>query len=255
MKNDRATKRAGFVFAMGILVYVISGLLSRASACKLLPADVHRVADHFEVSVGGDGHFLPGIEVVVERLKEATQEYELVAHSVTNGAGVASFQRLGPGRYLVSTRQPLGNQESLEVVVTNDTRKPREERLSLRWPRQEVIHTKSLRGAFVSFADVDEPSIPLEGIRVALLEGYSGRDVGTYVTEPDGNFAFGGMSPGLYFLRLTEVSPGVRRPWGRQEIIGDIAVELNPTEAVAPDSIAMKIAVSDCARLMYKVEK
>ena len=255
MKNGRATTRAGFVFAIGELAYIVSGFLSPASACKLLPADVHRVADHFEVSVGGDGQFLPGIEVAVERLNEATKEYELVARSLTNGAGVASFQRLGPGRYFVGTRQPVGNQESLEVAVTNDTRKPREERLSLQWPRQEVIHTKSLKGALASFADVDEPSIPLEGIRVALLEGYSGRDVGSYVTEPDGTFAFGGLAPGLYFLRLTEVSSGVRRPWGRRDVIGDIAVELNPTEADGPDSIAMKIAVSECARLMYKVEK
>lgn len=240
--------------SIGIFAYIISGFLSPASACKLLPAELHRVADHFEVSVGGDGHFLPGIEVVVERLKEATKEYEVVARSLTNGAGVASFQRLGPGRYFVGTRQPVGNQESLAVVVTNDTRKPREERLSLQWARQKVVHTKSLKGAFASFADVDEPSIPLEGIRVALLEGYSGHDVGTYVTEPDGTFLFGGMAPGLYFLRLTEVSSGVRRPWGSRDVIGDIAVELNPTEADSPDGIVMKIAVSDCARLMYKVE-
>lgn len=215
----------------------------------------HRVADHFDASVEGLSGPVPGIEIIVERRNGTTNDYEQVVSARTDTAGVAHFQELGPGKYLLSTHLALDN-DFVDIVVAKDTRQPREDKIVLHWPTSRVLHAKHLRGSFASFPDDDGPSIALEGIKLTLLEGYSGREIAGKATSSDGGFAFEGMSPGLYFLRLEESkTSGILRPWGRQDFKGDIPIELNPTDAGAPDAIELRInPCFDCGRtMMYKV--
>src|SRR6266478_3497343 len=238
--------------ATGLVGILFVGSGSPVRACKMLPPERHWVPGHLEVSVETAGKPSPGIVIVVERLNETSNDYELVAQSVTEKDGLARFEHLQTGRYSVRTSQPAGNDGLPDVVVTNNTRKPREERLTLRWPALRVVHAKNLRGTLASLGEPEEPSVSLSGIKVSLLEAYSGKDVGSQITEADGGFAFSGLPPGLYFARLTEGSgTDVLRPWGRHDVGGYIAVELNPIDKDASDIIALEIGMSSCDHLIY----
>jgi hypothetical protein len=226
---------------------------SAASAQLWLPTAV-KVADHFEVSVEGFAGPVSGIQVVVQRLNKKTNEYEPISHSVTDGAGIAHFQDLGRGKYALSTQMPLCN-DSVDIVVTKSVHTPLDGKLALHWPAREVIHARHLQGSLVSFADSSDPSLPLEGIRLTLLEGHSGRESGAQVTSSDGGFAFEGLTPGLYFLHVEEIADsGIIRPWGHQDLEGDIPIALNPTNIAAPDAIKLRISTCfDCGYgMMYK---
>jgi hypothetical protein len=245
--------RSGFVATLvGLLGVVLFGFSIPANACKWLPPDPHKVADHFDVSVEGFAGPVPGIEIAVKWLNKSTNEYEPATPSVTDSAGVAHFQNLQPGKYSVSTNLPVDN-DFVDVIVTKNTRQPREGKIALHWPNRRVFRARHLQGTLASFDDGDDPSVALEGIRVTLLEGYSGREIGTQFTAPDGGFAFAGLSPGLYFLRLTEgAGNDVLRSWGRHDVHGDIPIELNPTDPEVLDRVALQIAMSNCGFLIYK---
>ena len=235
------------------LAVLIVGAPSLAGAQLWLPTAV-KVADHFEVSVEGFAGPVPGLQVVVQRLNKKTNEFEPISRSVTDGAGIAHFQDLARGKYALSTQMARDN-DSVNVVVTKNAHTPLDGKLALRWPAREVIHARHLRGSLVSFADGSDPSLPLEGIRLTLLEGYSGREIGAQATASDGGFAFEGLTPGLYFLHVEEIADSeIIRPWGRQDLKGDIPIALDPTNAAAPDAIKLRISTCfDCGYgMMYK---
>jgi hypothetical protein len=229
------------------LIGVTASVPVHVSACKRLPEEVHRVAGSFEVCVERvGGGATPTVKVSVERFNVAGNQYVAVAEAATDRAGIASFPNLPSGRYHVGTQQALGDSPGLEILVTRETGKPREERLTLQWPSRRVARLKRLEGTLLSFADAGEPPAALEGISVTLLEGYSGKEVETHFTDQDGDFAFSIKSPGLYFLRLRESIHGTMRPWGREDIYGDIPIELDPTESAAADHATYQVTMGDC---------
>jgi len=247
------TRSLRIVAAPVWLAVLIVGAPSLASAQLWLPTAI-KVADHFEVSVEGFAGPVPGIQVVVQRLNKKNNEYEPISHSVTDGAGIAHFQDLERGKYALSTQMARDN-DSVDIIVTKNGHPPIEGKLTLHWPAREVVHARRLQGSLVSFADGSDPSLPLEGLRLTLLEGYSGREIGAQATASDGGFAFQGLTPGLYFLHVEEIADsGIIRPWGRQDLTGDIPIALDPTNAAAPDAIKLRISTCfDCGYgMMYK---
>jgi len=244
------------VAATVLLAVLIVGDRSPASAQMWLPTAV-KVADHLEVSVEGFAGPASGVQVVVQRLNKKTSEYEPISRSVTDGAGIAHFQDLERGKYALSTQMARDN-DSVDIVVTKNVEPPLEVKLTLHWPAREVVHARHLQGSLVSFADGSDPSITLEGIRLTLLEGYSGREIGAQATASDGGFAFEGLSPGLYFLHVEEsADSGIVRSWGRHDLKGDIPIALDPINAAAPDVIKLRISTCfDCGYgMMYKATR
>ncbi len=235
------------------LVVLLVGDPPLASAQLWLPTTV-KVADHFEVPVQGFAGPAPGVEVVVQRFNKKANEYEPISRSVTDGAGIAHFQDVPRGKFALSTQMARDN-DSVNIVVTKNVRPPLDGTLALRWPAREVVHARHLQGSLVSFADGSDPSLPLEGIRLTLLEGYSGREIGAQATAYEGGFAFEGLTPGLYFLHVEELGDsGIVRPWGRHDLKGDIPIALDPTSAAVPDAIKLRISTCfDCGYgMMYK---
>jgi hypothetical protein len=243
------TRGLSALVAMAFLLFPIC-----AHGKTWLPPEPRKVADHFDVSVEGFAGPVPGIEIIVQRLNKSANDSEPIASAMTDAGGIAHFQNLKQGKYFLSTHLALDN-DFVDIVVTKNTRQSREDKIALHWPTRRVLHARSLRGSLASFPDSGEPSSPLEGVKLTLLEGYSGREIGVQHTASDGGFAFEGLSPGLYFLRVEETADsGILRPWGRHDVKGEIPINLDPTDAASSETIGLQIAPCwDCGRsMMYK---
>lgn len=244
------TKRAATMVTSGVLVALLFG---SPVAANVFPK-TRKVADHFDVSAQGFAGPIAGIDITVESLNRGANDLETVARSTTDASGVAHFQDLPPGKYVVRTKMALDN-DSAEIVVRKTRRENLESEIALHWPTRRVLRARQLKGSLASFADVGEPSAALEGITLTLLEGYSGRKIETQLSASDGGFAFEALSPGLYFLRVEDTADsGTLRPWGRRDVKGEIPIELNLTDTAAPEMIELRIAPCfDCGgSMMYK---
>ena len=118
--------------------------------------------------------------------------------AVTDKDGLALFRGVQPGLYYVSPDHGAGISGVAQIEVKQA--ESREISLSLNWPSEKPILSRSLRGT-IHWANWNpgqsQPKMSLE-----LLEGISGRVLEKTNTDGNGAFEFQEVARGLYFLRV-----------------------------------------------------
>lgn len=237
---------------------VVGSLLtfrSNSNACTRFDLTPIRVSNQFDVVVRDRGKPVIGMGVVVERWRPQSEDWEQVARLITGITGIVHFTGLVVGFYHVVTDTPAEN-DSQPIQVTKVSNKASAPNIALYWPPRRVLVTKSVEGSLSSFPDGDDPSVPVSGVQLTILEAYSGRDVAETYTDGEGHFKVDGLSPGLYFIRLLgeDVQEQRRRFFG-DRLRGTIAMEYNPLAPNAVTAMPLHVAITSCSDLMYKLAK
>jgi hypothetical protein len=202
------------------------------------------VPNAFDVLLQDRGHPLIGMEVLVQRYI-SSDRWETVRVALTDSAGRARFTNVPSGEFVVTTHAASGN-DSRAIKVTHDTQQKAATQIELVWPAKKVIVTRSFGGTFISLPTREVPSEPLRAVKVDVLEAHSGHFEASLLTDEQGEFTLKTLPPGIYFLRLSrENRDEDDRIWG-WKLEGDVAVEVNPFQRNAPNSIRLELMMTDC---------
>jgi len=239
------------VMMLGVFVFLSS---SPFFSCVRLPDEVIPVRDHFEVAVHNEANPVVGMEVLVQVFDVPSASWRTIANATTDTAGLAKFAGLPSGSYSVVTHTAVEN-DGHPIEITNDKKKRAQERLDLVWPPKKLIVARNFEGILSSWPGEESPSEPVSGVRLTALEAHSGEAIATVLTDANGAFRLTDIPPGMYFLRVgrDEKSEQDARVLGF-ELHGNIAVQYNPLDRDASQSLRLDLMMSDCG-LMYRGSK
>jgi hypothetical protein len=162
---------------------------SLSPACSLFFAPIS-VGSTFKVKVLGYDGPVKGLGL------KLTDNNHRVRSAVTDGNGIARFDNVPQGTQYLGVDPDNGFEEQLEVKANG----PANVIVPMGWPSKEPIHVRSLSGTIGGLNALSrrlEPVLSLE-----LLDGISGRVLSSLNTTPRGEFDFGPLVQGLYFIHL-----------------------------------------------------
>ncbi len=170
-----------------------------------------------------------------------------IFQSPTNTSGYAYFSDVKPGSYWVSADQDATGAEERTVVVSPSG--PADATLYLSWPGRTPMAVQAVRG------DLREPGyFPAETqglISLTLLDGISGRELATAITDDKGRLQFSGAAaPGIYFLRSS--NPG-GPPAGKEWFFGTIPIEIDP--AASHNELSLDVGWWGCEPFYVQRER
>jgi hypothetical protein len=232
MRNTR-----NISFAVGFLVLVALSSPLIASACTIIYPTA-TAGTGFRVRVMDRGRPVHSLKLVLNRHDSSGSRKREPVYSLTDVDGYARFANLDPGSYFLTADHDSGVMDGLIVDVrpsgaTNVT-------VSLNWPNAAPLQVRSVSGTLRG-PDYYPRQTQVE-VLLSLLEGVSGRVIGTTQTDSKGGFSFAGAIPsGIYFLRLI---PSELRAWDGEQIEGMIAIEVDPK--AAQDALDLDLGWSSC---------
>jgi Carboxypeptidase regulatory-like domain len=209
-----------------------------SSACSLSFFPIS-VGSNFKVKVSGYDGPVHGLLLNLMDIKGP------MLSAVTDDKGIAEFYisefyAVPPGTLFLGADHDSGI-GGLQLNVKSNG--PADVIVPMRWPSKEPIHVRSLSGTMrapdARPGQLEQPVLSLE-----LLEGISGRVLSTISTTARGEFDFGKLVPGLYFIRL---KPYVAF---NQQVGGLISVAVDPNAPAQVDKLDLSLTWSSCG-LMY----
>lgn len=156
-------------------------------ACTVVYPTI-QVGTEFRVKVANQGRPVQGLRLMASGKRV-----------ITDKDGVAVFRDMPAGSYFVNVDHPAGG--GVYVYVEVRPGGPSGITVPVEWPEIAPVHTRSLKGTLHlpnSIPGQAEPRISIE-----LLRGVSGRSLQIVQTNDSGEFNFGEVASGLYFLRLS----------------------------------------------------
>lgn len=213
------------VFATS-LNFVLATILSAAvcSACTHFYPLV-QVGPSFRVRVVDRGRPVTGLRLEINDRRV-----------VTDADGIALFADMQPGLFSVSLEHHSDFQESVNLQVSPNG--PANVTVPLIWPTTPIL-LRSLKGTL--HAPGYLPGQPEPRLSLDLMEGISGRVVGSGHSDSNGEFNFPDAPPRLYFLR---VNPSGLKDWAGNQITGMIAVALE--SSAQADGLDLELGWSSC---------
>ena len=148
--------------------------------------------------------------------------------AITNAAGVARFDGVPPGFYLVFPEHDVGIGGGVSVQVSQNG--PPTVTVPMNWPARTPIRVRTAIGTLHNLGS-------LPGSRrasVSLVEAVSAHLLQTADTDEMGHFSVLNVSPGLYFLSLSSLGTS----------IGEIAIEVS--EDAEEERLDVDLRWSDC---------
>ena len=173
----------------------------------------YEVQPSFSVRVKSDQRSFAGVRVVLQRTENKPYYKTTVLYSAkTNDRGVAVFEAIDSGVYLVSVDQ-LGGAgfDSVYVHVSSDYALSN---IDLQWPSGKFIEMSRVSGTLISAPT----GKPLADISLSLVDGLAGTRVSSAITDDSGQFDLGAPVNGFYFLKVYSGLSGDR------ELTGDVPV-------------------------------
>lgn len=191
------------------------------------------VGSNFKVRVSGYAGPVQGLRLQV------MGDQGPALSAFTDNNGIAEFSNVPPGTRYLGANLDNGYNLQLDVMPTG----PSNVVVSTPWPAKAPIRVRSLSGTMRAPnavpGQLEQPVLSLD-----LLEGVSGRVLSSISTTARGEFDFGKLVPGLYFIRL--------KPYHafNQEIGGLISVAVDPSAPARADKLDLSLTWTSCG-LMY----
>lgn len=192
-----------------------------SSACSLSFSAIS-VGSSFKVKVSGSDGPVKGLVLNLTSLDDRAQS------AVTDGNGIADFHNVPTGTRYLGAAHDNGYGVQLDVKPNGRTNVI----VPVRWPSIEPIHVHSLSGTMRASGQLDQPALSLE-----LLDAVSGRILSSIDTTGRGEFDFGKIGPGLYFIHLKQME-------------GLISVAVDPGAPARADKLDLNLNFTSCG-LMY----
>lgn len=161
-------------------------LSDRSRACSVVYPSI-KVGRAFRVVVSDRGRPVAGLLLTV-----ATKQ------AFTDKEGIALFRNVPPGSFFLSPDRDNGIVSGAYLKVTPDG--PADVTVAVKWPAVDPIVVRSLNGRLRLPGYL--PELSQREFSVELLEAVSGRSLKMVDTRNGGEFHFGDIAPGLYFLAL-----------------------------------------------------
>jgi hypothetical protein len=210
-----------------------------APACTLIYPTVE-TGPNFRVRVTDRGRPVEGLPLKLVDSDFFGFEHHAALHSITDEDGFATFTKVSPGSYFLSAKLDGGITDGATVEVKSGG--PLNVTVPLKWPNTPPLRVRTARG---SLSISDQPPTGFR-LSLSLLEGLSGRIVDITQTDSRGQFAFGDVPSGIYFLQL---DPSGLKDWSGDQITGLIAIEVS--RDAAEDQLDLDLGWSSCG-LSYK---
>ena len=121
--------------------------------------------------------------------------------AVTDDHGIAEFSNVPQGTLYLGADHDNGYGAELDVKSNG----PANVTVPMRWPSIEPIHVRSLSGTMRA-PDAIPGQLEQSILSLDLLDGISGRILSGISTAARGEFDFGKLVPGIYFIRLKPYS-------------------------------------------------
>jgi hypothetical protein len=148
--------------------------------------------------------------------------------ATTNAEGIARFDGVPPGFYLVFADHDVGIGGGVSVQVTEKS--PTIVTVPMSWPARTPIRVRTASGTLHNLG-----SLPgSKRASVSLVEAVSAHLLQTSDTDEMGHFAVLNVTPGLYFLSLSSLGMS----------IGEIAIEVS--RDAEEERLDVDLRWSDC---------
>ena len=179
-----------------------------------------------------------------------------VAMVRTDASGYAQFKNIHPGLYFVGVKHPAFHY-SEEIQVLRHPPDGTESTISFEWPGFTPLSIQDVSGFVRGRArtsrplSVDMTSEPIygrvAGAKLTLSKAVSNETVRSVITGEAGDFDFGDVPPGLYFLRVeTPVTKPVR--W-LYPVDGYVPLEMDPSAKLKQLDLVLDNAI--CGELAW----
>lgn len=221
------------VFTPSALALTLCSLAPHCLACAcMIPADqVVQVGGSFRVKVDDyRGRPVPGLSLDLESSAGKRK-------AVTDEDGIVSFRGLSPGIYSLLAEQDAGSCLGKVLEVHSDA--PSGIAVPVTWPTVAPVKVRSLEGTLHMPNYVPGRAGPELSLR--LLKGVSGQEVASVHTNGTGDFGFGVVASGMYFLDL---EPSALKDTRGDPITGRIAISVEP-DAMS-GHIELELGWTDC---------
>jgi hypothetical protein len=173
------------------------------------------------VKVSGYDGPVKGLVLNLTTLDDRTQS------AVTDGNGIADFHNVPPGTRYLGAAHDNGYGVQLDVKPNG----PANVIVPMRWPSIEPIRVHSLSGMMRFPGPLEQSALSLD-----LLDAVSGRILSSINTTGRGEFDFGKIGTGLYFINLKQ--------------IGLISVAVDPAAPERAGKLDLNLNFTSCG-LMY----
>lgn len=216
------------ILATIFLAGLAASSISSACSVGFVPGPIS-VGSSFKVKVSGSNGPVKGLPL------HLTNAQGRAGSAITDAGGIAQFDNVPTGtQYLGADHDTNGYGLELDVRVNS----PANILVPMGWPSIEPIHVRSLSGTMrASFIVRSEP------LSLELLEGISGRILSSIDTGGRGEFDFGALAPGIYFIHL--------KPYEAfHQLEGLIGVAVDPGAPERADKLDLNLTWTSCG-LMY----
>jgi len=203
-----------------------------SSACSLSFFPIS-IGSNFKVKVSGYDGPVKGLLLNLNNPQGRAQS------AVTDDHGIAEFSNVPQGTLYLGADHDNGYGAELDVKSNG----PANVTVPMRWPSIEPIHVRSLSGTMRA-PDAIPGQLEQSILSLDLLDGISGRILSGISTAARGEFDFGKLVPGIYFIRLKPYSAF------HQEIGGLISVAVDPSAPARADKLDLSLTWTSCG-LMY----
>lgn len=158
-----------------------------------------------------------------------------IQSAVTGANGIAEFQNVAPGTRYLGADHDNGYNLQLDVKPNG----PANVTVPMRWPSIEPIHVRSLSGTMRA-PDAIPGRLEQSVLSLELLDGISGRILSSLNTTAHGEFDFGKLAPGLYFIHLKPYSAF------HEQVGGLISIAVDPGAPSRADKLDLNLSWTSC---------
>ena len=182
----------------------------------------YKVRPRFSVSVMNGSSPVIGKQLRV--LDTSGNNVRDIRSEITDRQGVAHFEMVTAGHYLIQAADGHGDAAELDVALDGE-----DQILTLKWPEMPVLNTRNARGRMRLANDLSPVSA-----KVSLLDAISLKQVAS--GEVNGSFDLGSVPDGLYWLRV--VQPEKKQgEW--MKVNGDVAIQVDSSSSTGELDVAV----------------
>ncbi|MFN7998008.1 MAG: hypothetical protein U0Q18_30590 [Bryobacteraceae bacterium] len=218
------------MISVGLMLTALA--IPETSACSIEVSPIS-VGTRFRVKVSSYEGPVEGL------LMKLSTPHGPAQSMVTGRKGIAAFSNVPAGTHYLWADHDNGDAQVLDVNPSG----PSNVTVPMRWPSIKPIHVRSLSGT-VRAPDAIPGQLEQPVLSLELLDAISGRVLSSTSTTSRGEFDFGKLDRGVYFIHLKPYSAF------HDNVQGLISVFVDPKAPSGADKLDLNLMWTSCG-LMY----